>query len=173
MQFMITILLFILEILFYSLFIKFSKKEGKIWKYLLLFTIVSLIVGFINSKNLLAYFVFVLSTYLGLKYIVKVKVSLYDMLVILIMLLLKVIIELPLFIIFYNLIHCGHVVASFIFQIVKLMFVFICRKKLNNWYLKFKSLWDKNEFNIRYCFTIFMYFYILLTITLLIKMIWR
>lgn len=162
----INIILFVLEVLYYSLFMKYTKKEGKLYRYLILFTLCSLIVGMINSKNLLAYLFFILGSYVGLKYVVKTKTSLYDMLIIVLMLLLKVIIEMPLFLIFYKYIHLGHVAVTFILQLVKLLMLVLLRTKLNDWYSKFKITWNNNDFNIRYGFTIIMYLYIIITITL-------
>lgn len=166
MQFLITIMLFILEVLFYSLFIKFSKKEGKIWRYILLFTLVSILIGFINSKKLISYFVFVLCTYLGLKYIVRIKASLYDMLVIVVMLLLNVTIEFPIYLIFYKLFHLNLIIVTIMFELVKLFVVVIGKRCFNENYLEFKNVWDRNDFNVRYGFTIIIYLYVIITITL-------
>lgn len=169
----INIILFVLEVLYYSLFMKYTKKEGKLYKYLILFTLCSLIVGMINSKNLLAYLFFILGSYVGLKYVVKTKTSLYDMLVLVVMLLLKVIVELPLFLILYNVIHINHYLVVFIVGLVKLLLVFMFKSMMNNWYNKMKEKWNNDNFNIRYGFTILIYLYVILTIALLIKLMWR
>ena len=162
----INVLLFVLESLCYSLFMKFAKNNGKLYRYIILFILCSTLVGFINSKNLIAYFVFILSAYLGIKYLVRVKTSLYDMLVLVIMLLLKVIVELPLFLILYNVINFNYYLVVFIGELAKLLLVFLCRNKMNIWYLKLKNIWDNDNFNIRYGFTILVYLFIILTITL-------
>jgi len=160
------ILVMILEVLYYSLFMKFAKKDGKLYKYIILFSISTLIVGLINSENFSSYLVFVLASYIGLKYIVRTKASIYDILIILLMLLLNITIELPFYLIFYKLIHFNHYVMVLLFELVKLLVVFIIKYKLRINYVKFKKIWDDNRFTLRYISTTIIYSYVIITIAL-------
>lgn len=89
----INIIVLIFEILYYSMFMKFARKEGKFWKYLLLFTLVTISGLFIPTNTLLSYLYLILAILFGLKYIVKINTTLYDMFFILIMIFFKLIIE--------------------------------------------------------------------------------
>lgn len=167
------IVVMILEVLYYSLFMKFAKKDGKLYRYIILFFISTLVVGFINSKNFSSYLAFILATYIGLKYIVKVKASMYDILIILLMLLLNITIELPFYLIFYKLIHFNHYVMVLLFELVKLLVVFIIKYKLRINYVKFKKIWDDNRFMLRYISTTIIYSYVIITIALKISKIFN
>lgn len=169
----LNIIVLILEVLYYSLFMKFSRKDGKLCKYLLLFILGTIIVTLLNSKYMPTYLIFALSMYLGLKYVIGTKTSLYDLLIIIVMLLLNVVIELPIFLVFYKVIHLEHFVVTLLFELIKLLIVFLAKNKLNELYLKYKKKWDNNDFNIRYIFTIMVYLYVIVTIALLIKLLWR
>ena len=82
LKFILNIIIIISEVLYYSLFMMYSKKEGKLTKYLLLFSMISLIFCFISHNNLESYLALAIMMLLGIKYIVKVKTSLYDLLLI-------------------------------------------------------------------------------------------
>lgn len=72
---------------------KFARKDGKLWGYLLLFTIMTAILLIIGTNNLYSYLIFILFSLYGLKCITKIKTSLYDMMTLTIMLLIKLVIE--------------------------------------------------------------------------------
>lgn len=169
----LNIIVLVFEVLFYSLFMKYSRKDGKLINYLFLFTIGTIIVTLFSSKYMPTYLIFIITMFVGLKYIVRTKVSLYDLLIIIVMLLLNVVIELPIFIVFYNLFHFNHFIVTLIFELVKLLIILLAKFKLNEVYLKGKKIWNNNNFNIRYVFTILIYLYVIITIALLIKTIWR
>ena len=44
----LNILVLIFEVLYYSMFMYYAKGEGKFWKYILLFSIVSIFTGIFN-----------------------------------------------------------------------------------------------------------------------------
>lgn len=167
------IIVLIFEVLFYSLFMKYSRKDGKLRDYILLFTICSIIVALINGKYFPTYLIFILATYIGLKYIVRTKPNLYDVLVIVVMLLLNVVIELPIYLIFYKLFHFNHIVVTLLFELVKLVVVLFGKDGFNDLYLENKKIWDNNNFNIRYGFTIMLYIYVVITIALKIFSIFK
>jgi len=162
----------ILEVLFYSLFMKYSKKEGKLIRYVFVFIISSILVALLRNY-FPAYLLFIFSSYIGLKYIVRIKPSLYDVLVIIVMLLLNVTIELPIYLIFFKLFHFNRDIVTIMFELVKLFVVMIGKKCFDENYLKFKNVWDHNDFNLRYGFTIMLYLYVIVTIALKIFTIFK
>ena len=129
----------------------------KLWKYLICFSLVTLLTGIVNVETIFAYIVIVSSMMIFLKYIVKLKITLYDMLFILIMIFLKLGIELIFFIIFNNLLNIFLFYLSF--QVLKVIIVLLLRNKINQLYKFLKIKWDENFFYIRYIFAIFMFLY--------------
>lgn len=158
------IIVLLFEVLYYSMFMKFARKEGKFWKYLLLFSLITIVFCFINVSNLFSYLILVLMMLYGLKYIVKIKVTLYDMLLIVAMLLLKLIIEFVVMIIFYNLLNFNQFLTTIIFDLVKILFLFIFKNKIYKIAVKLKEIWNKNNFYVRYFFTIGVYIYVIISI---------
>ena len=170
---MMNIIVLIFEVLYYALFMKFSRKEGKFSKYLITFVINTFIILIFSSNSLITYFLFMLFTYIALKYIVKTKVSLYDMLIVLIMLFVKLIIEFPFIIIFYKLLNINQFIVTIIFDIVKMCLLFALKEKLHKYYVKMKKLWDNNNFYIRYIFSCLMFLYTIIIVILLVKLAWE
>lgn len=157
----------IFEILYYSLFMKFARKEGKITKYLLLFTLVTIIGLIIGTNNFPSYLLLIMMILFGLKYIVKVKISLYDMLVIMIMLVFKTFIEAAICLSLYLFLK-NTVVPLIIANIFKIIIVILFNKVLNNTYINLKEHWNKNNFYIRYIFSCLLYMYVIVSIIFLI-----
>lgn len=151
------VIILIVEIFYYSMFMKFTRKQGKFWKYILTFIINTGLIFIFNSMSVLSYLVFVMFTLFALKYIVKTKMSLFDMLVIFAMMIIKVLIETPTYIVFGNLFNIY--VIGIIYSLIKIILVFLLRNKLNVLYKKLKKKWDNNDFYIRYIFTILMFAY--------------
>jgi hypothetical protein len=156
------------EILFYSMFMKFAMNEGKFYRYVLLFLLATILICIFNQNNLVTYFVFVATSYVGLKYIVNVKTSLYDMLVLLIMLFVKLFIEYFSVLIFFNIIGLGHITTTMIFDYIKTSFIILTKDKIRTYYIKMKKLWDNNNFYIRYIFSCLTFIYVIVTAILLI-----
>lgn len=169
MEILTRILVIIFEILYYSLFMKFSRKEGKFWKYILLFTFIQVFFFFVTSNFFISYMLLILMILFGIKYVIKIETSLYDMMIIFIMLLFKLIIEfvfaltLPLLIENINL-------CKLILGFIKIIILLIISRKMNPLYSKLKIMWNNNNFYIRYSFTIFMFLYVIFTCIFLIKM---
>lgn len=151
------IIVLIFEVLYYSMFMKFARKEGKFWKYLLLFSLITVILFIFNTNNLYVYLMFILLALYGLKYIVNVKISLYDMFVIFIMLILKLIIETPIYFVLYK--YVNIYINGIITGLIKFLILFLLKDKLNIVYINLKKKWDNNNFYIRYIFSIFMFLY--------------
>ena len=74
------IIVLIFEILYYSMFMYYSKQEGKFWKYVILFTLITIFFGFVGTNNLLSFNFLVLFIILGERYFLKVNNSFYDIL---------------------------------------------------------------------------------------------
>ena len=154
------------EILFYSMFIKFAKNDGKFYKYAIVFIINTILITLLGSRNLMSYLVFVMTTLLMLKYVVQVKTSLYDMLVIIFMLIVKSMLEIPLFYLFAM---CfSGVISTFLFQITKILLVLLLKDLIRTIYIKLKTKWDNNNFYIRYIFSILMFMYVIISCFFLI-----
>ena len=173
MSLLMNIIVLIFEILYYSLFMKFARKEGKFSRYILLFTLITVLFTFLGTNNVYSYFLLILTIIYGLKYIVGLKISLYDMLIIIIMLVINVIIQLPIYIIFFNVLKVSHFITTMIFEILKIIFVVCLKNNMNIYYNKMKKIWDNNNFYIRYIFSCSVFIYVIFTIILLIKLAWE
>ena len=173
MSLLMNIIVLIFEFLYYSLFMKIARKEGKFSKYLITFVINTFIILIFSSNNLITYFLFILFTYISLKYIVKTKVSLYDVLIILIMLVMNVIIQLPIYVICFNVLKISHFITTLIFETFKIIFIIMLKNKMNIYYNKMKKLWDNNNFYIRYIFSCSMFLYTIVIVILLVKLAWE
>jgi len=165
---MFNILIMIYEIIFYSLFMKFARKEGKLSRYAILYLMICILFGFLGTKEFYSYLLLILIMLFGFKYIVKTKTSLFDMLIIIIMLITKVLVEFFVFIIFYYMLHCSHFITTLLFELLKILLVLLINTNLNKLYLKLKKLWDNNNFYIRYIASVSLYAYVIVTIVLLI-----
>lgn len=166
MDLFLNVLILLFEILYYSLFMKFTKKDGKFWKYVIVFIINTILILIASSSKFPTYLIFVIATLFMLKYLVKVKTGLFDMLNILIMLFLKVLIETPLYFIFIGI--SNRYLVSIIVNIFKLVIIILLSNKLNKLYNILKVKWEKNNFYIRYLFSISAFIYCIVTIILFI-----
>ena len=167
MNLILNIIIIILEAIYYSLFIKYSKNEGKLWKYILSFIIISLIGVVAGVSSLISYLFLIIMMVLSLKYIVKVKTTVYDILFLFIMLIFKLFIEVLLFLIFYNFTKDNYIMATLL-AICKIPAIFILKNKLNLLYNKIENYWNKNRFFIRYIFTILMFIYVIVSCVFII-----
>lgn len=160
MNVLMNIIVLIFEVLYYSMFMYYAKKEGKFWRYILLFSLITIIGLFIGTNYLLSFLLLVIMMIYGLKYIVKAKISLYDMLVIFFMLLLNFLIPMPIY--YFSSIFTKNVfILTIVYQIIKFLIVFALKYKLNKFYNFFHNLWNNNNFYIRYIFTTFMYLFVI------------
>ena len=150
------------EIIYYSLFLKSCRKEGKLSRYLIIGILVTVLAFIVGTNDLLSYLLLVLIFLLGLKYIVKIRTSLYDMFIIIIMLFAKVALELVPFILFYTCFRMYTLyVACMIF--LKILFLIYAKDKLHNFYKRLKRMRDDNVFKIRYIFICCTYIYVIFT----------
>lgn len=158
MALFLRVFVIIFEILYYSLFMKFARKDGNLLKYIILFTMISIVLFFVSSFNIYAYLVFMILSLIGLKVIGKT--SLYDMFIIFIMLLFKLVIEIVFaFSLNYFIVDIN--VCKILLGLIKVGTVLIIHNKLNILYIKLKECWFNNNFYIRYLFSVFMFIYII------------
>ena len=163
-EILLNVAVLVFEVLYYALFMKFARKEGKFWRYLLLFSAITISGLIIGTNNLPSYLFLVISMLLGIKYFVKTKTSLYEMCLITIMLLLKMIIELLVMIVFFSILGFNHFITTLVFSFMKLFLVIIFKEKLNLFNNNLKKLWDNNNFYMRYLFSIAFYIYVIISI---------
>lgn len=159
---LLNVVVLVFEVLYYALFMKFARKEGKFWRYLLLFSLMTFCLFFMKTTKIYTILVISLFILYGLKYIVKLKVSLYDMLVISVMLLLKLFLEMPFSLLFYVFIKNIFIVST-ITGIIKIFIILLMKNSINKVYQRFERLWKNNNFYIRYIFTIIVFSYIIWT----------
>lgn len=171
MNVIFNIIVLLFEVLYYALFMKFARKEGNLWRYLLLFIINSFVISLCSNIQLPIYLLFIFITLFGFKYIVKTKTSLYDVIFILVMLLLKIVIEFSLYTFFNGILSFSIISATLIFEIAKIIILFSLKNKLHKIYSKLKYKWDNNNFYIRYLFSTILYSYVIITLLLLIKLV--
>ena len=168
MNLFLRILVIVFEILYYSLFMKFSRKEGSFLKYLILFTLFSVISFFMNDSSIISYVTILFIILYGLKYIVGLKITLYDLFFIFIMMLTKLFIELPCAIIATCCISNINV-SKIILGILKNIIISMINYRFNIFYRNAKKCWDNNVFYIRYIFDILMFIYVIASCLFLIN----
>lgn len=138
----LNIIVLIFEVLYYSMFMYYARKEGKFWRYLLLFSLITIIGAFIGTNNILSYLLLILLITFGIKYIIKIKVGLYDMFFVFIMMFLKIIIESILaFTIFYTINNYTILLLSL--SIIKFIIVILLKSKISIIYIKLKRFWHR------------------------------
>ena len=160
------LIVLIFEIMFYSIYTKNIKGEGKLSKYILTF-IVGTIGLMIAGNGLFSYLAFALLCLLGIKYIVKVKTSFFDFFMIIIMLLIKAAIETALCIVCF-VITKNTFISLMIANVVKMLFVCKNRVPMRNYYQVLRKLWNSNNFYFRYILMSLLYIYIICSALFLI-----
>ena len=165
-MFVLYLLILILEVLYYSLFMKFNK-NGNFIKYIVLFILVTILFAFVDTNKFYSYLILLMTILFGLKYIVKVETSLYDMLIITIMLLVKLIIEIFVIGILFMLIKNAYIL-SLIAGFVKILVLLPLKNKISHNYKSLKIIWDNNNFGVRYLFTLALFLYTIISFLFLI-----
>lgn len=166
MKIIANLIVLIFEIMFYSIYTKNIKGEGKLSKYILTF-IVGTIGLMIAGNGLFSYLAFALLCLFGIKYIVKVKTSFFDFFMIIIMLLIKAAIETAVCIVCFA-ITKDTFISLMVANIVKMLFV--CKNKvpMRNYYQVLGKLWNSNNFYFRYILMSLLYIYIICSALFLI-----
>lgn len=160
-EILLNVVVLSLEVLYYALFMKFARKEGKFWRYFLSFSLVNIVLMFIGTNQIYSYLLTMLMMLYSIKYIAKIKTSIYDLLFLFIMMLIKTGIEGISCFLFFNL------VSPFLFIMIidflKIFFIITLRNKIETLYKYLKLKWNNNNFYIRYIFNILMFAYILMS----------
>lgn len=162
------IVVLIFEVLYYSLFMKFAKNDGKFYKYFITFALMTVILMILNTKELFAYNVACLIILFSFKYIIKITTTLFDLFYIIIMLLFKISIEFIIVILFFNLLNFNIMITTIIFELLKVILVIILSSKIKIFYNKLSIKWNNNNFNIRYVGSILIIIYTIISIVSLI-----
>lgn len=169
MNLFFNILTLIFEVIYYSMFIKLCKKEGNFIRYISLFTLITIMLMFIGTNQIYSYLVIVLLMLYGLKYIVKIKVGLYDVLLLFLMLLFKIIIEYMVVLVFFNILKMPISINIVLFSIIKIVILYLLRNKMYNFNKYLNKKWLDNNFYVRYIFTILVFVYVIIScITIII-----
>lgn len=159
------LIIFLLEILYYTLFFNFCRKQDKFYKIFLMFLIANIGLFFIGFNTFYAYTLYFFEIMILCK-ILKIKLVLYDILVFIVSLFVKLFLELICFAIFRE--NIVLFIPVLIMGIFKNLFLILIRNLLNKAYINFKKVWDNNNFYIRYSFSTLLYLYIIASIVYII-----
>lgn len=163
---LLVIIVLLLEVLFYSIFFNKARGDKKFIRYFIAFGLVTIIGVFIKTNYFVSYLLLIFMMLYAIKYIVRVKTSLYDLLTIILMLILKTIIEIP---VYYLLVGTmNRYILSIVTGVIKILVLLVLNDKLNKIYNYLKIKWDNNNFYIRYLFSVMLYLYVIIVAILLI-----
>lgn len=163
---MLNIIVLLFEVLYYSIFINEARGDKKLIRYFIAFALVTIIGIFIKTNYFVSYLILIFMMLYAIKYIARVNTTLYDLLIIILMLILKTIIEMP---IYYLLVgKINRYVLSILASLVKLLVLFLLNKRLNKFYNYLQIKWNNNNFYIRYLFSVMLYLYVIIVAILLI-----
>ena len=146
---------------------KSARKEGDFKRYFLLFGLFAIITFFMNRRFLINYLIIFFLILYGLKFIVKLKVTLFDLFFIILMFISKVIIEMPLSLLSYSIVENIYV-ASTMVGVLKVIIILLFNEYVEKIYEIMKLLWKNNNFYIRYLFSISLFIYVILSSVFLI-----
>ena len=146
---------------------KSARKEGDFKRYFLLFGLFAIITIFMNRRFLINYLIIFFLILYGLKFIVKLKVTLFDLFFIILMFISKVIIEMPLSLLSYSIVENIYV-ASTMVGVLKVIIILLFNEYVEKIYEIMKLLWKNNNFYIRYLFSISLFIYVILSSVFLI-----
>ena len=159
------LIVFLLEILYYTMFFSFCRKDEKPYKLFLVFLISNIISFFIGYGSFYSYAFYFIEIAI-LTRLLKIKMTLYDILVLIVSMIFKLFIEVMFFIFIRENITTFAWICTI--GIVKNNILIICNKKLNEIYNKLKKLWLNNNFYIRYLFSTFLYLYLIFSVIYII-----
>lgn len=163
----LNVIIMFLETFYYSIFMKSARKEGDFKRYFLLFGLFAIITIFMNRRFLINYLIIFFLILYGLKFIVKLKITLFDLFFIILMFISKVIIEMPLSLLSYSIVENIYV-ASTMVGVLKVIIILLFNEYVEKIYEIMKLLWKNNNFYIRYLFSISLFIYVILSSIFLI-----
>lgn len=161
MEIILNIIVLLFEVLYYSLFMKYARKEGKFYRYLILFVLITIIGLLIGTNEFMSYMFLILIILLGLKYIIRIKTTLFDCLIILLMILLKVVIETIFYMPLHTILDIYRI--GVLYSIFKIITVISLRNKIYSFINKLRTKWNANNFYIRYTFSILTFIYVIIS----------
>lgn len=159
------LVIFFLEILYYTLFFGFCRKSEKFYKLFVVFLLSNVISFFIGYGSFYSYALYFVEIAILMR-IMKIKMTLYDILILTLSMIFKLFIELIFFIILRENINTFLWVC--IMGIAKNNIVILLHNQLNKLYCKLKNLWVNNNFYIRYLFSTFLYLYLIFSVIYII-----
>lgn len=159
----------ILEVLYYSLFLKFAKRNSKLWKYILSFsvaTIFNIVFSYLKINEIVIYLLFMLIAILLIKLLDKDNTNLFDLLFLFIIMVVKIAIEGLSYLILYNMMN--KIAFTFVIDAFKFVFIILFKNTIRSMYKKLKNKWNNNNFYIRYIFNIFLFIFIIMSFVFII-----
>lgn len=162
----ISVIVIVFEILYYSLFMKSVKRDGKLYKYLITFSVLTIIGMFLDLSKAINYLLLIIVILLLMKYVGKIRTYLFDIFPIIVMLFVKIFIEGITSMILFN--GNNKIFVTLIFTFLKFIFLCISFKFSNKIYMKLKETWYNNNFFIRYITSVLLIVYTIISILVLI-----
>lgn len=159
------LIIFCLEILYYTLFFGFCRRSEKFYKLFIVFLLSNIISFFIGYGSFYSYAFYFVEIAILMR-LLKIKMTLYDILVLIVSMIFKLFIELIFFIFIRDNISTFFWVL--LIGIAKNNILILIHKYLNTLYYKLKKLWLNNNFYIRYLFSTFLYLYLIFSIIYII-----
>jgi len=164
---LLNIFVLVCEVLFYSLFIYFAKKEGRLWRYILGIILVILIIGFLGSQTFLVYSIQGLLFLFVLKYIVRINTKVFDLVLISLSFIIKAFIEIICVLILMNFVNT--IFVYIILSLIKVGTIYFLRNKIEYIYNKLFKKWNSNNFYIRYGSSIIIMIYFIVFIVFILS----
>lgn len=158
------VIIFTLEVIYYSLFMHYADKRFNIRCFItfLLANIISLFIGYGNFYSYLFYFIELSFIFR----ILKIKFTLYDLLFIIFSMIFKILIEFICFIILKDMMDLF--VVTFLICLLKIFIITFIKNKILFVYNHLKIKWNNNNFYIRYIFNITIFIYIIASLLFMI-----
>lgn len=158
------VIIFALEVIYYSLFMHYADKRFNIRCFItfLLANIISLFIGYGNFYSYLFYFIELSFIFR----ILKIKFTLYDLLFIIFSMIFKILIEFICFIILKDMMDLF--VVTFLICVLKIFIIIFIKNKILFFYNHLKIKWNNNNFYIRYIFNITIFIYIIVSLLFVI-----
>lgn len=158
------VIIFTLEVIYYSLFMHYADKRFNIRCFItfLLANIISLFIGYGNFYSYLFYFIELSFIFR----ILKIKFTLYDLLFIIFSMIFKILIEFICFIILKDMMDLF--VVTFLICVLKIFIIIFIKNKILFFYNHLKIKWNNNNFYIRYIFNITIFIYIIVSLLFVI-----
>lgn len=158
------VIIFTLEVIYYSLFMHYADKRFNI-RCFITFLLANIVLFFIGFDSFYSYLFYFIELSLIFR-ILKIRFTLYDLFFIIISTLLKVFIEFLFFIVLRENMELFYVI--FAIGIFKIFILVMLKNKISIFYNYLKIKWNNNNFYIRYIFNITIFIYIIASLLFMI-----